>query len=183
MAISHCSWHLVVKNGNCTSWDIYYRMYLAAILDSSRKGGNFIQFWIIRLVNSQLALYSHVRCKPLTPLDIPWHPKIPLKHPHMTITNFTYESFLHCYWHLVSRKAIGRSASRSNNPQPWHIVVKYGNFTLLLTSSDQEWQFHTATDILWLGMAISHLGICIMGCIWQTVWILQEKVGISFNSE
>ena len=27
-------------------------------------------------------------------------------------------------------------------------MVKNGNFTLLLTSSDQEWQFHTATDIV-----------------------------------
>ena len=26
------------------SWDIYYGMYLAAILDSSRKGGNFLFF-------------------------------------------------------------------------------------------------------------------------------------------
>ena len=26
------------------SWDIYYGMYLAAILDSSRKGGNFLIF-------------------------------------------------------------------------------------------------------------------------------------------
>ena len=25
-------------------WDIYYGMYLAAILDSSRKGGNFLLF-------------------------------------------------------------------------------------------------------------------------------------------
>ena len=29
----------------------------------------------------------------------------------------------------------------------WHLVVKNGNFTLLLTSSGQECQFHTATDI------------------------------------
>ena len=28
-----------------------------------------------------------------------------------------------------------------------HLVVKNDNFTLLLTSSHQEWQFHTATDI------------------------------------
>ena len=26
------------------SWDIYYGMYLAAILDSARKGGNFLLF-------------------------------------------------------------------------------------------------------------------------------------------
>ena len=29
----------------------------------------------------------------------------------------------------------------------WHLVVKNGNFTLLLTSSGHEWQFHIATDI------------------------------------
>ena len=27
-----------------------------------------------------------------------------------------------------------------------HVVVKNGNFTLLLTASGQEWQFHIATD-------------------------------------
>ena len=36
------------STGRCTpsnaSWDIYYGMYLAAILDSSRKGGNFLLF-------------------------------------------------------------------------------------------------------------------------------------------
>ena len=60
------------------SWDIYYGMYLAAILDSSRKGGNFLFFWIIRVVNSQLKLYSHVRW------NHPWHPntpETPSKHP------------------------------------------------------------------------------------------------------
>ena len=33
-------------------------------------------------------------------------------------------------------------------------TVKNGNFTLLLTSSGQEWQFHTATDIWWSRMTI-----------------------------
>ena len=28
-----------------------------------------------------------------------------------------------------------------------HVVVKNANFTLLLTSTDQEWQFHIATDM------------------------------------
>ena len=27
-----------------------------------------------------------------------------------------------------------------------HVVVKNGNFTLLLTASGPEWQFHIATD-------------------------------------
>ena len=31
----------------------------------------------------------------------------------------------------------------------WHLVVRNGNFTLLLTTSSQEWQFHTATEIYW----------------------------------
>ena len=29
----------------------------------------------------------------------------------------------------------------------WHLVVKNGNFTFLLTSSGPEWQFHISTDI------------------------------------
>ena len=29
----------------------------------------------------------------------------------------------------------------------WHLVVKNGNFTLLLPSSGQEWQFHITTAI------------------------------------
>ena len=42
----------------------------------------------------------------------------------------------------------------------WHVVVRNGNFTLLLTYSGQECQFHIATDILWSWMAISH-------CYWH----------------
>ena len=37
-----------------------------------------------------------------------------------------------------------------------HFVIKNGNFTCLLTSSGQEWQFHIATDIQWSRMAIAH---------------------------
>ena len=49
--------------------------------------GNSFSFLIIRVVNSQLALYSHVRCNP------PWHPWNTPKHPQMTITNFNYEGW------------------------------------------------------------------------------------------
>ena len=38
----------------------------------------------------------------------------------------------------------------------WYLVVKYGNFTLLLISFSQEWPFHIATDTLWSRMTISH---------------------------
>ena len=36
------------------------------------------------------------------------------------------------------------------------LVVKNGNFTLLLTSSGQEWQFYIVTDISSSRMAIAH---------------------------
>ena len=139
MAISHCYWHLVVKNGNFT-----------LLLMSSVKNGNFtllltssgqeyaqsrstpkcimgyilwdvfgshfwflqekvgisFYFWIIRIVNSQLALYSHVRLNP------PWHP---LNTPKMTITNFNYEgSYLPGVLCNIAVKAnLGRSPGRS----------------------------------------------------------------------
>ena len=43
-----------------------------------------------------------------------------------------------------------------------NLVIKNANFTLLLTYSDQEWQFHIATNIKWSRMAISH-------CYWHLV--------------
>ena len=52
------------------------------------KVGISFYFWIIRLVNTQLALYSHVTCNPL---DTPNTSETPPKHPNMTITNLNYE--------------------------------------------------------------------------------------------
>ena len=37
-----------------------------------------------------------------------------------------------------------------------HLMVKNGNFTLLWTSTGQEWQFHIATDIKWSRIVIEH---------------------------
>ena len=42
----------------------------------------------------------------------------------------------------------------------WYLVVQNGNFTLLLTSSGPEWQFHIATHVQWSRMTISH-------CYWH----------------
>ena len=39
----------------------------------------------------------------------------------------------------------------------WHLVVKNGNFILLMTSSGQEWQFHMSTDRQLSRMAIAHI--------------------------
>ena len=36
-----------------------------------------------------------------------------------------------------------------------HLLVKNGNFPLLLTPSGEEWKFHIATDIWWSRLAIS----------------------------
>ena len=55
-------------------------------------------------------------------------------------------------------------------------MFQNGNFTFLLTSSGQEWQFHMYTDILWSGMAISHLywhlvvKKAILDCYWHIVF-------------
>ena len=44
----------------------------------------------------------------------------------------------------------------------WHVVVRNGNFSWLLMSCGQEWQFNIATDMSWSRMAISH-------CYWHLV--------------
>ena len=44
----------------------------------------------------------------------------------------------------------------------WHLLVKIGNITLLLTYSGQQWQFHIATHVQKSRMTISH-------CYWHIV--------------
>ena len=93
LAISYCYWHLVVKNDN---WHIYPRS--ASRSTSQMHEGIYIMggIWkvfcilqekvgiscyvsIIRVVNSQLAWYSHVRCNPLNTQQHPWNfPKTPV---------------------------------------------------------------------------------------------------------
>ena len=154
MAISHCYWHLVVKNGNftllLTSSDQELQFHIATDIQWSGKqladlpqdlpadlppkcimgyilwdvfSSHFIlqekvgiscDFWIIRVVNSQLALYSHVRCNP------PWHPQHPQNTPNMTITNFNYEgSYLPgVICNIVVKADFGRSPGTCNPPGP-----------------------------------------------------------------
>ena len=112
-------WHLVVKTGN---WQICQQIYshmhhgiyiMGCIWQPfwilQEKVGISCYFWIIRLVNSQLALYSHVRCK------------LP-QHPHMTITNFNYEgSYLPgLICNIVVKVDLGRSPGRSTPPPKMH---------------------------------------------------------------
>ena len=67
---------------------IYNGMYWQLFLILQEKVEISFYFWIIRLVNTQLVLYSHVRCNPFHTFDTP---ETPLKHLHMIMTNFKYE--------------------------------------------------------------------------------------------
>ena len=81
------------------------------------KVGISFYFWIIRLVNSQLALYSHVRCNP------PWHPQ---NMPRMRITNFNYEgSYLPgVVCNIVVKADLGRSTpQRSASWSEWQFQM------------------------------------------------------------
>ena len=72
-------------------------------------------------------------------------------HTAMTYSGQEWQ-FHYCYWHLVVKNGNFTLLLTSSDQEAishcyWHLVVKNGNFTLLLTSSVQEWQFHIATDI------------------------------------
>ena len=58
-------------------------------------------------------------------------------------------------------------------------MVKNGNFTLLLTSHGQEWQFHIATDISWSQMADFKLLLTSSGQEWIATDISWSRVAIS----
>ena len=99
------------------------------------KVGISLYFWIIRLVNTQLALYIHVRCNPL---DTPTPLKHPQNIPHMIITNFNYEgSYLPCViCNIVVKADLGRCPGRCT-PQR--------------SASWSEWQF-------WMLTIRAHIG-------------------------
>ena len=75
------------------------------------KMGISSYFSIIRVVNSELALYSHVICNPLIP-------QYPQNTPHMIITNFNYEgSYLPCViCNIVVKADLGRCPGRCIPP-------------------------------------------------------------------
>ena len=62
----------------------------------------------------------------------------------------------HCYWHT----------SGQFSHYYWHLVVKNGNFTLLLTSTGQEWQFHCYWCLV-SRMAILHVLLTSSSQEWQ----------------
>ena len=156
MAISHCYWHLMVKNGNFTFLLISIGQHgnFTFILPYSGQNGNFT---LLLTCHSGQHWQFHIAA------DIYWS--------RMAIS--------HCYWHLVVKNgnftllltSTGQNGNftllLTSSGQEWqfHIatdiwVVKNGNFTLPLTCIGQQWQFHIPTDIYWSRMAISH-------CYWH----------------
>ena len=152
MTISHCYWHLLVKNGN---WQIHpencqqiypqihHGIYIMGYIwqpfcNLQEKVGISCYFWIIRVVNSQLAWDSHVRCNPHNTSNTP---ETPPKHPHMMITNFNYEgSYLPgLICNIVVKADLGRSTSRSISHSPnasWDIY--YGMHLAAILDSSRK---------------------------------------------
>ena len=154
MAISHCYWHLVVNNGNFTllldiytrsKWQFHSTLNLAdeptlaartpGISEQTwldipvHKTWQMNLLWLLEpLVQEQRCLeYQYKKLGRWTYVRW-WTPNVAEQRCLHTATDISWSrmAISHCYWYLV---------------------VKNGNFTLLLTSSGQEWQFHIATDI------------------------------------
>ena len=147
MVILHCYWHLEVKKGNFT-----------LLLTSRGHKCNFI----LQLISSGQEWQFHMANGPPKWIKNRW-----LEYCYTKLTRQTYYG----QWTQLVLTSSGqdvfkfgrytpRSAGRSTCHLYWHLVVKKGNFTLLLTSScqncnfifqlissGQEWQFHIATHI------------------------------------
>ena len=107
------------------------------------KVGISFYFWIIRVVNSQHGtVMSDVT--PLTPL-IPWNTP---KTPHMTITNFNYESSYlpSVICNIVVKADLGRWTPLGNRTEmPW-IPVHQNWQTNLLWPMDPPWIEHRCLE-------------------------------------
>ena len=110
-------WHLVVQNGNCT-----------LLLMSSGQENN----WLICQ-----KIYPPV----LTSSGPEWQlADLPADLPPPVLTSSGQE----CQFYIATDM---RWSWMAISHCYWHLVVKNGNFTLLLTWGGHEWQFHIATDI------------------------------------
>ena len=147
MAISHCYWHLVVKNGNFTllltssglKWQ-FQRMAISHCYWHLSRMAISHCYWHLVVKNGNIPhCYWHLVGKNgnftmlLTSSGQEWQFHI------VTDIYWSRMAISHCFWHLVVRMAILQCY--------WHLVIKNANYTLLLISSGQEWQFHIATDI------------------------------------
>ena len=147
MAISHCYWHLVVKNGSFTLltntclvnkilhcyWHLVVKNgNFTLLLTSSGQNGNFI----LQLISSGQEWQFHMANGPPKWIKNRW-----LEYCYTKLTRQTYYG----QWTQLVLTSSGqdvfkfgrytpRSAGRSTCHQYWHLVVK-------------KWQFHITSDI------------------------------------
>ena len=116
----YCFWHLVGQE-----WQFHIANDISVV-----RNGN----WILLLTSSSQSMAIST-----------WlHLEIAVKNANCTcllISNGQEWSIAHCLLHTLVVKNGNFTCTN------WHLVVRNDYFSLLLTSSSQEWQFHIATDI------------------------------------
>ena len=157
MVISKCYWHLVVRNVNFTLLLTYRgeesQFHNATDIYRSRMAISHC-YWHLVVKNANFTLLLKYRGEK-------WQIHIAT---HIYRSRMAISPLLHTF--IGHKRAIGRSIQvlpadllplsqewhlvfrNSSLHYYWHLVVKNGNFLLLLTSSGQEWPFNIATDIL-----------------------------------
>ena len=161
MAISHCYWHLVVKNGNftllLTSSGQKWQFHIATDIYWSKMAISHC-YWYLLVKNGNFTLLltsSGQKWQFHIATDIYWS-KMAISHCYWHL--WSRMAMTHCYWHLVVH---------SDNAHCYlHLLIKNGKVTLLLTSSGQEWQL--ADVLLDLLADLPHK--CIMGYILYNVF-------------
>ena len=129
MNISHCYWHVVVKDGN-----------FILILASSITIGNFTLILISIGQEWQFHIATDIQWSQMAISHCYWH--IVVKNGNITLL-LTYSSQ---EWQFYTATDIHGSRMAISHCY-WHLVVNDEYFTLLLTCSGQGWQFHITTGI------------------------------------
>ena len=196
MAISHCYWHLVVKNGNFT-----------LLLMSSDQEWQF-SYWHIVVKNGNFTLLLTSSCQEWQLTDDV--PEICQQiYPTKCIMGYILWDVFGSHFVFFKKKWSGISfyfciIRVINSQLAWYIYVRCNPLKILNTPkhlNTTTWQLQISTmrthiclichivvkvdlgkspDRCTLTHPQMHHGINIMGCIWQPFWILQERVGISF---
>ena len=164
IAISHCYWHLVVRNKNFT-----------LLLTSSGQDGHFaIATDIYYCQEYQFHIATDIQWSSIAISHYYWHL---VKNGNFTLL-ILWSTISHCYWHLVTRMSnFTLLLTFHISHCYWHLVVRNINFTLLLTSSGQVLQFHIGLS--WhlvvkncnftLLLTSSDQAISISHCYWHLV--------------
>ena len=146
MAISHCYWHLPVKNGNFPLLLIHLvfrngNFTLLLISTWSRMAISHC-YWYLVVKNGNFTLV-------MTSNGEEWQVDIANRLLLVSAGNFTIANdnllFKNGNLTLLMTSTFGQEWQFHNCY--WYIEVKNGNLTLLLTYSCQDWQYFIATDI------------------------------------